>query len=204
LIEQHRHPERSAAQSKDLRFVSANRLRTAVVIALVAAATLLHAQMRPPALSDAEIEQIREARYVPSDCILLFVKFLDLRTKEIGELYAKPRRPGREQDTHDLMEQFTSIADELDDNLDDYGPRHADLRKALPKLVDATERWATAIKSPPEDEAYSVSRKIALESIHDLHEAATQMVAEQETWFKAHPPAKQKQQQQNEPIDIPR
>ncbi len=160
--------------------------------------------MRPPALSDAEIEQIREARYVPSDCILLFVKFLDLRTKEIGELYAKPRRPGREQDTHDLMEQFTSIADELDDNLDDYGPRHADLRKALPKLVDATERWATAIKSPPEDEAYSVSRKIALESIHDLHEAATQMVAEQETWFKAHPPAKQKQQQQNEPIDIPR
>jgi hypothetical protein len=30
------------------------------------------------------------------------------------------------------------------------------------------------------------------------------MVAEQETWFKAHPPAKQKQQQQNEPIDIPR
>ncbi len=204
MIEQHRHPERSAAQSKDLRFVSANRLRTAVVIALVAAATLLHAQMRPPALSDAEIEQIREARYVPSDCILLFVKFLDLRTKEIGELYAKPRRPGREQDTHDLMEQFTSIADELDDNLDDYGPRHADLRKALPKLVDATERWATAIKSPPEDEAYSVSRKIALESIHDLHEAATQMVAEQETWFKAHPPAKQKQQQQNEPIDIPR
>jgi hypothetical protein len=178
-----------------------------IVIAIAIAtflAPLLHAQLHPPALADAEIEQIREARYVPSDCILLFVKFLDLRTKEIDDLYAKPRRPGREQDTHDLIEQFTSIADELDDNLDDYGPRHADLRKALPKLIEATERWATAIKSPPEDEAYSVSRKIALESIRDLSEAATQMAADQEAWFKAHPPAKQKQQQQNEPIDIPR
>ena len=183
---------------------SATSLRNAIFIALLAVASPLRAQLHPSALSDAEIEQIREARYVPSDCIVLFVKFLDLRTKEIGDLYSKPRRPGREQDTHDLIEQFTSIADELDDNLDDYGPRHADLRKALPKLLEATERWATAIKSPPEDEAYSVSRKIALESIRDLREAATQMAAEQEAWFKAHPPAKQKQQQQNEPIDIPR
>jgi len=183
---------------------SATSLRNAIFIALLAVASPLRAQLHPSALSDGEIEQIREARYVPSDCILLFVKFLDLRTKEIDDLYAKPRRPGREQDTHDLIEQFTSIADELDDNLDDYGPRHADLRKALPKLLDATERWATAIKSPPEDEAYSVSRKIALESVRDLREAATQMAAEEVAWFKAHPPAKQKQQQQNEPIDIPR
>jgi hypothetical protein len=182
----------------------ARAFRTAIVVAIATfLAPPLHAQLHPPALAEAEIEQIREARYVPSDCIILFVKFLDLRTKEIGDLYAKPRRPGREQDTHDLIEQFTSIADELDDNLDDYGPRHADLRKALPKLLEATERWATAIKSPPEDEAYSVSRKIALESIHDLRDAATQMAVEQETWFKAHPPSKQKQQQ-NEPIDIPR
>ena len=203
MIEQHCHPERSAAESKDLRLVSASGLRSAVFLALLTVTPPLRAQLHPSALSDAEIEQIREARYVPSDCILLFVKFLDLRTKEIDDLYAKPRRPGREQDTHDLIEQFTSIADELDDNLDDYGPRHADLRKALPKLLDATERWATAIKSPPEDEAYSVSRKIALESIRDLRESTTELTSEQAAWFKAHPPGKQKDQQPG-PIDIPR
>jgi hypothetical protein len=166
----------------------------------------LRAQAHESALSEGEIEQIREARYVPNDCILLFVKFLDLRTKEIQDLYARPRRPGREQDTHDLIEQFTSIADELSDNLDDYGPRHADLRKALPKVLDAAERWATAIKSPPEDDAYSVSRKIALESVRDLRESANQLTAEQTAWFKAHPPSKQKdqQQQENRTIDIPR
>ncbi len=179
-------------------------LRSTAALALLAAfAFPLHSQIRESALSEAEIDQVRNARYVPSDCILLFVKFLDTRTKAIQDLYAKPRRPGREQDTHDLLVQFTSIADELADNLDDYGPRHADLRKALPKIVEATDRWASALKSPPEDETYGIARKIALESIRDLRESSNQLIGEQAAWFKLHPPSKQKEQQ-NGPIDIPR
>jgi hypothetical protein len=183
---------------------AARAVQAAAAILALLAATPLRAQLHQPVLSQAEIEQIRDARFVPTDCILLFVKFLDLRVQEIHDLCAKPRRPGREQDTHDLIEQFTAIADELADNLDDYGPRHADLRKALPKLTDATERWATALKSPPDHEAYNVSRKIALESVRDLREASTQLTAEQAAWFKSHPPNKQKDQPQNGPIDIPR
>jgi hypothetical protein len=176
-----------------------------LALLLLTLAPSLHAQTRQSSsLSEAEIEQIRECRLVPNDCIVLFVKFLDVRTEEIHDLFAKPRRPGREADTHDLIEQFTAICDELSDNLDDYGPRHADIRKALPKLLQASERWATAIKSPPDDEAYNVSRKIALESIRDLRESANQLTEEQAAWFKAHPPAKQQEQRQNEPVDIPR
>ena len=154
----------------------------------------LPAQTRTGALSDKEVEEVRDARYVPADAILLFVKFLDARVERIQELYAKPRRPGREEDTHDLIEQFTSIADELDDNLEDYGPRHADLRRALPKLLAAADRWATVIKTPPDNEQYAVSRRIALESVKDLKDAATEMNTEQQAWFKAHPPGKQKGQ----------
>src|ERR1700739_3223067 len=95
----------------------------------------LRAQIRDPAPPKAEVEKVRESRYYPADCILLFVKFLDLRVQEIQDLYAKPRRPGREQDTHDLLVQFTSIADELADTLDDYAPRRIDIRKALPKIA---------------------------------------------------------------------
>jgi hypothetical protein len=179
------------------------RFAFVLVAILVLIAIPLRAQIRESALSDREVEEIRDARYMPSDCVLLFVKFLDLRTKEIQDLYAKPRRPGREQDTHDLLVQFTSIADELSDNVDDYGPRHIDIRKALPKVVEATERWATAIKSPPSDEAYDVARKIALESIRDLRESATELSAQQIEWFKAHPPAKEKTERPG-PIDIPR
>ena len=81
----------------------------------------------------------------------------EVRDKAIQELFAHPRKPGREQDTHDLLEQFTAIADELDDNLDDYGPHHRDIRKALPKLVEATERWSSNLKTPPDNETYNLA-----------------------------------------------
>lgn len=185
-------------------FSSIRRLVSVSIGLILVAAPYLHGQPRDSALSEGEIEKIREARLEPAACISLFVKFLDLRVQEIQELYAKPRRPGREEDTRNLLDQFTSIADELGDNLDDYGPRHADLRKALPKLLESTERWSSALKSPPEDGAYSVARKLALESIRDVRESATQLASDQDAWFKAHPPSKQKPQQEPGPIDIPR
>ena len=165
--------------------------RIALTLVLFALAMPLSAQRNENALSDAEIEQLRDSAYIANDRVLVFIKFLDSRVKRIQDMFAGPRRPGREQDTHDLLEQFTSIADELDDNLDDYGPRHRDIRKALPKLLEATERWATSIKTPPENEAYNVSRRLALEVIRDIRESATKLTEEQKTWFAAHPPAKE-------------
>jgi hypothetical protein len=151
----------------------------------------LHAQRGEAPLTDSEVEQLRDSAYIANDRVMVFIKLIDTRIKALEDMYAKPRRPGREQDTHDLFEQFTSLADELSDNLDDYGPRHRDIRKALPKLISATEHWATAIKSPPENETYKVSRKIALESIKDLRDQADQMLEEQKAWFAAHPPQKE-------------
>jgi hypothetical protein len=148
------------------------------------------AQRNQATLSEGEIEQLRDAAYVANDRVMVFIKLIDTRIKALEELYAKPRRPGREQDTHDLMEQFTSLANELEDNLDDYSERHRDIRKALPKLMEATERWGTAIRTPADNEAYSVSRKIALESLDDVRQQANQTLEEQKTWFAAHPPKK--------------
>jgi hypothetical protein len=160
-----------------------------VVLGLLVASPALHAQHQDSPLSDGEVEKLRDSAYVPADRILVFIKFLDQRTDRIQDLYAHPRKPGREEDTHDLIEQFTAIADELEDNLDDYGPHHRDIRRSLPKLVAATERWATILKTPPDNEEYSVSRKLALESIRDLREDATSLIDQQKTYFAAHPDA---------------
>src|ERR1700761_6990478 len=160
--------------------------RILFALVFLALALPLHAQAKESALSEGEIEQLREAAYVPNDRVLIFIKLLDARTKAIQELFAHPRKPGREQDTHDLLEQFTSIADELNDNLDDYGPRHSDIRKALPKLLDATERWSSNLKTPPDNPTYDLSRKLALESIRDIREEVTHLIEEQKAWFLAH------------------
>ncbi len=152
----------------------------------------LSAQVREKesALSDAEVEKLRDTAYFPPDRINAFIEFLDQRTKEIEKLSTGRRQPGREEDIHDMMEQFTSIADDLDDNLDDYGKYHRDVRKALPRLVAATERWATILRTPPENEAYSISRKLALETLADIRDTATKLIDDQKAWFLAHPPNK--------------
>lgn len=175
--------------------------RICFALILLALLPPLHAQSSDNALSEAEVEQLRDSAYFPRDRVLVFVKFLDERSNALHELFAHPRHPGREQDAHDLLEQFTSIADELEDNLDDYGTRHSDIRKSLPKLLEATDRWSSTLKSPPDDETYNVSRKLALEAIRDLREDATELIASQKAWFAAHPPVKE---EKNGTIDIPR
>jgi hypothetical protein len=154
-------------------------------------------QSQDSALSDVEIDKLRDSAPLYAERVLLFSSFLDDRAKEILTLNNGRRKPGREQDLHDLMEQFSSIANDLEDNLADYGPRHRDLRKALPKLLAATERWQSALKTPPDNEAYDVSRKLALEAVSDLQEDVTKLIPEQKDWFQAHPPTKEDERAKN-------
>ncbi len=170
----------------------------ALVFELFLLAPNVRAQRGEAPLTDGEVEQLRDSAYIANDRVMVFIKLIDTRIKALQDIYAKPRRPGREEDTHDLLEQFSSLADELSDNLDDYGPRHRDIRKALPKLIEATERWATAIKSPPDNDVYNVSRRIALESVRDLRDQANEMIEDQKTWFAAHPPPKEDKQNKGE------
>lgn len=165
-------------------------LRTSL-LALVLLSSLLHAQQHESALSDGEVEKLRATAADWPDRVLAFTEFLNQRAARIEQLTAGKRVPGREEDIHDLMEQFTSILDDLQDNLDDYSQQHRDIRKALPKLVSATERWGTTLRTPAESEAYSVSRKLALESLQDVHESAVKMIDEQKSWFATHPPVKE-------------
>ena len=160
----------------------------------------LHAQKHSDALTDAEAEKIREYADQPEQRVTLFLKFMESRIADIQKIATAKRINQRGEQLHDLMEQFSSLADELDDNLDDYQPKHWDVRKSLKKLIDASEKWPPILQQPPEDPAYAVSRRTALEAARDLHETATNLLKEQTAWFAANPPAKT----QDGPIVIPR
>lgn len=166
------------------------RLFLILCVLLTLASAIQAQRQKEDALSQAEIEKLRDSNRLPDERIMVFVKFLDERTETVRALVTKPRRPGREQDIHDAMEQFTSIVDSLEDNLNEYGPRHRDVRKSLPKLLRAIDRWSSIIKSPADDEAYNVSRKLALEAIRDLREDTEHLIEDQKIWFAAHPPEK--------------
>ncbi len=170
---------------------SAQRLSLALLLSPLLFPALARAQNADSAMSETEIDELRDSAYVPADRITVFIKILDTRASAVQTLVSKPRRPGREEDLHDLLQQFASICDELNDNLDDYDSRHRDLRKQLPKLLQATDRWATALRSPAESETYKVARTLALEGVQDAHTEASKLVEEQKAWFAAHPPSKE-------------
>jgi hypothetical protein len=167
---------------------------------LVAFAQAAVAQEKDDALSQKEIEELRNAAYVPADRIETYEKILDTRERTIEDLLAKPRHVTFGVDMHDAIDQFGAIADEMNDNLDELNAQHRDLRKILPRLVKATERWTTALRAPGDDDAYKVVRRIALDAVKDAHDIAVEMEASQEAYFKAHPEAaKEEKERKNDP-----
>ena len=164
---------------------------------------LIHAQDDDSSMSQKEIESLRDAAYIPNDRIIAFVKILDTREQEITDLLSKPRRPGFNQDMHDLLDQFAAIADEFNDNLDEYQSKHRDIRKSLPKLVSSIDRWSTTLRAPADDQTYNVVRKMALDSLKDMHDTATEMETEQAAYFKAHPDAAKTEKERADPDHTP-
>jgi hypothetical protein len=147
------------------------------------------AQAADGELSEAEVESLRDAAYVPLDRIKAYEKILDDRERRVAQLLAKPRRPGFALEMHDAIEQFGAVADELNDNLDEYDTKHRDVRKALPKLIEATERWSTTLRAAGDDDAYNVVRRIALDNLKDMRTSAEEMETTLTAYFKDHPEA---------------
>lgn len=175
--------------------------RLALLFSVCFLPSLAPAQDRSHSMTDAEIEQVRELSYQPNDRVALFQKFLDQRIADIQKINAAKRVNDRENLLHDLMDQFSALADELDDNLDDYQQKHWDVRKALRKLAEDSGKWAAILNQPPPDPAYNVTRKLALEAATDIHDSAQKVLEDQTAWFAAHPPVKE---EEKGPVIIPR
>jgi hypothetical protein len=152
-------------------------------------APMAAAQAKDDALSQNEVEELRDAAFVPAEKIEVYEKILNTRERVIEVLLAKPRHVTFNEDMHDAIDQFGAITDELNDNLEELDGQHRDLRKVLPRLVKATERWTTALRAPGDDDAYKVVRKIALDAVKDMHDMAVEMEASEEAYFKTHPDA---------------
>jgi archaellum component FlaC len=169
----------------------------AILLALAPVATRVHAQAPEGVLSEGEVESLRDASYIPTDRIAAYVKILNNREQRINELMSRKLHPGFAQDMHDVLDQFGAISDELNDNLNEFDTKHRDVRKSLPKLVSEVERWSTALRTVPDDEQYRVVRKIALDSLKDMHDAATEMESTQQAYFIAHPDAEKAEKARN-------
>ncbi len=149
-------------------------------------------------LSEAEVEAVRDAAMYPAQRVIVFQTIVDTRIDRIQRVLADVRAQGRAEDVHQNMEEIASVVNELEDNIDEYAPAHKDLRKALPKLLTATDRWSSILKQPPDNAQYKVTRQLALEAVADLKDVAAKLLPEQQKYFKEHPPSKEQETDSSE------
>ena len=142
------------------------------------------------ALSEREEESIRDAADDPARRVAVYQAIIEARIKRIQDILADKRAKGRREDIRESMDEIAGLTDELEENLDEYDGKHRDLRKPLPKLLDATLRWESVLKQPPVDDRYELVRKLALEAVSDIKKDAGDMLPSEQAYFKAHPPDK--------------
>jgi hypothetical protein len=141
------------------------------------------AQSKKDPLTDQQIEDVREAGDQPLQRIKLFVGYVDERAKGIHTVNADPIAQNKSVRLHNLMEEFTRLSDELQDNMDNFDQQHADLRKVLKEIVDKTGEWGTILNEPKPSPQYDFSRKTAIDANQSAHETAVQMLADETKYF---------------------
>jgi hypothetical protein len=100
-------------------------------------AAVAPAQRRRDPFTPPEIDQIRDASWEPEQRLSLYVKFARARLVTLEQMRSDPKTKDRPQQTHDRLDDFLLIYDELNDNVDTYIDRKDDIRKPLKVIIDA-------------------------------------------------------------------
>lgn len=164
---------------------SARRFELTIVSLLLAIPLLAQKEHRQP-LTEAQVDQIREAGIDPNGRIKLYAKFVDEHVDTIKGLTARAHSSARSHRLDDELQDLTALMDELGANLDQYADRKADMLKALKALNEATSRWLDVVRTLPTDPGFDLSRKEALESGGDLSDQVAQLFKEQTDYFALH------------------
>jgi hypothetical protein len=137
-------------------------------------------------LTEAQVEQIREAGIDPTARVDLYTKFLNEHADTIKSLTSRKQSPARAQHLDNELQDFTALMDELGSNLDVFSDRKADIRKALNRLNETTPKWLGILRALAGEPRFDEARKEAIESGEDLADQAKRLLTEQTEYFKEH------------------
>jgi hypothetical protein len=123
-------------------------LRTCACVGLLTVCTVIaSAQRRRDPLTQPEIDQVRDASWEPQQRLTLYVKFARARLVKLEEMRNDPKSKDRGQQTHDMLDDFLLIYDELNDNLDTYVDRRDDIRKPLKTVIEADTEFQAKLRA---------------------------------------------------------
>ena len=149
-------------------------------------------QRRDDPLNPEEIDQLRDTAVEPDKRMKLYVAFARARLVALEQMRSDPKTTDRARETHRLLQEFVTIYDELNDNLDNFDARKSDLRKAMKIVIEGDTEFQAklrALKDDPrasKDEAseYQFILSNAIESVDSSAEDHRKMASEQEEVWK--------------------
>ena len=162
------------------------RCLVAIVVCLISTAPLLAQKEKREPLTGAQIEQIREAGIDPDERVKLYTKFLNEHADTIKGLTNRAKSGARSNRLDSELQDLTALMDEVGSNLDVYSERHADMRKSLKGLTEATPKWLGILRALAGEPGFDLARKEAIESGQDLADQATRLLTEQTEYFNLH------------------
>jgi hypothetical protein len=130
------------------------------VLALALLSTVWAQRRRDP-LNPNEADLLRDAAQEPAARLKLYVQFARTRLASLEQVRADPKATDRAQQTHDRLQDFLDVYDEMNDNIDTFVERRSDLRKPLKAIVEADTEFQAklrAVKSSPNTSKEETSR----------------------------------------------
>jgi hypothetical protein len=170
-----------------------NRLSHLVRLALLLALTVpAFAQRRPDPLTPEEVDQLRDTAVEPEKRMKLYVGFARARLVALEKMRSDPKTTDRSHQTHRMLEEFLAIYNELDDNLENFESRKADLRKALKAVIEGDTEFQAKLRALKDDpraskeevDAYQFVLSDAIESVDTSADDHRKLQAEQEDMWK--------------------
>lgn len=143
-------------------------------------------------LSPDEVQQIRDSNIHPDVRVKLFLKFTQERIDALKQLTADTSADQRMTKISEKLQEFTTLCNEMQDNIDTYDSNHADIRKSLKEVAEASAKWPEVLHALPKEANSDFDVDTALDSAQSANQDATQLATEQEIFFKAHPKLRHK------------
>ena len=114
---------------------------------LLAGGSVLQAQRHREPLTQSEIDQIRDASWEPRMRLTLYVQFTRDRLVKLEQMRSDPKTKDRPRLTHDMLDDFQLLYDELNDNIDTYVDRRDDIRKPLKVVIAADTEFQAKLRA---------------------------------------------------------
>jgi len=154
--------------------------------------SLIEAQARRDPLNPLEIDQLRDAMLDPDERLKLYVEFSRDRMTKLEQMRSDPKAVERGRQTHDMLEDFLAVYDELNDNVDMYVGRKDDIRKPLKLVIEADNEFQSKLRalknsanaSPAEASQYEFLLTDALDTVDSSTEDHRKTAVEVEEYMK--------------------